>query len=60
MPFDVDGNVVRGPGVFDRKGGPVQMIFVLAALRAARVEPMATPSVSMLRPSTGSGRSVSF
>ena len=55
MPFEVDGNVVRGPGVFDMKGGLVQIMFVLAALRAACVEPMATPSVSMLRPSTGSG-----
>ena len=60
VPFEVDGNVVRGPGVFGMKGGLVQMIFALAALRAARVEPMATSSVSMLRPSTGSGRSVPF
>ena len=45
MPFEVDGNVVRGPGVFDMKGGPVQMMFVLAALRAACVEPTVVPIV---------------
>ena len=45
MPFEVDGNVVRGPGVFDMKGGLVQIMFVLAALRAACVEPAAVPIV---------------
>lgn len=45
VPFEVNGNVVRGPGVFDRKGGPVQMMFVLAALRAACVEPAVVPIV---------------
>lgn len=34
MPFEVDGNEVRGPGVFDMKGGLVQLLFALAALRA--------------------------
>ena len=45
MPFEVDGNVVRGPGVFDMKGGLVQIMFVLAALRAACVEPTVVPIV---------------
>lgn len=34
MPFEVEDNIVRGPGVFDMKGGLVQMLFALAALRA--------------------------
>lgn len=33
MPFEVEANVVRGPGVFDMKGGLVQMLFSLSALR---------------------------
>ena len=45
MPFEVEGNVVRGPGVFDMKGGLVQMIFALAALRAARIDPDVVPIV---------------
>ncbi|WP_263784752.1 M20 family metallopeptidase [Salinibacter grassmerensis] len=45
MPFEVDGNEVRGPGVFDMKGGLVQMLFALAALRAASVEPEVVPVV---------------
>ena len=45
MPFEVNGNVVRGPGVLDMKGGLVQMMFVLAALRAACVEPAVVPFV---------------
>ena len=32
MPFEIDGNVVRGPGVFDMKGGIVQIVFALQAL----------------------------
>jgi glutamate carboxypeptidase len=45
MPFEVDGNEIRGPGVFDMKGGLVQMIFALAALRAAPVRLNVTPVV---------------
>jgi glutamate carboxypeptidase len=45
MPFEVDGNVVRGPGVFDMKGGLVQMIFALQALRAVEAEPALVPVV---------------
>lgn len=37
MPFEVDGNEIRGPGVFDMKAGLVQMLFAFSALRAANV-----------------------
>ncbi|HEX7124857.1 MAG TPA: M20 family metallopeptidase [Thermodesulfobacteriota bacterium] len=33
-PFTLDGQVARGPGVFDMKAGLVQGLFALAALRA--------------------------
>jgi glutamate carboxypeptidase len=45
MPFEVEDNVVRGPGVFDMKGGLVQMLFAIAALRAAPVDPAVVPIV---------------
>ena len=45
MPFEVEDNVVRGPGVFDMKGGLVQMLFALAALRSAPIEPDVAPIV---------------
>lgn len=45
MPFEVDGNEVRGPGVFDMKGGLTQMIFALAALRRAGVDLDVVPVV---------------
>ena len=45
MPFEVDGNTVRGPGVFDMKGGVVQIIFALKALRDLELTPRITPVV---------------
>ncbi len=45
MPFEVDGNEVRGPGVFDMKGGLVQLLFALASLRATDARPDAVPVV---------------
>ena len=44
-PFSVDGNVLRGPGVFDMKGGLAQIIFALKALRALNFGPELTPVV---------------
>lgn len=32
-PFTVDGNVIRGPGSFDMKGGLTQIIFALKAIQ---------------------------
>lgn len=32
-PFEVDGNIIRGPGVFDMKGGLVQLILAIKTLR---------------------------
>jgi glutamate carboxypeptidase len=32
-PFSVDGNIVRGPGAFDMKGGIAQIIFALRAVQ---------------------------
>lgn len=43
MPVEVAGDHVRGPGVFDMKGGLVQMIFALRALREIGCELPATP-----------------
>jgi len=32
-PFTVDGNIVRGPGTFDMKGGIAQLVFALRAIQ---------------------------
>lgn len=41
-PFTVDGNIIRGPGVFDMKGGIAQIVFALSAIRDLDLElPMA-------------------
>ncbi|MDJ1018261.1 MAG: M20 family metallopeptidase [Paracoccaceae bacterium] len=45
MPFEVDGNVVRGPGVYDMKGGITQIIFALEALAHFNAAPSVTPVV---------------
>lgn len=45
MPFRVEGNVVKGPGVFDMKGGVAQIILALRALREVGLRPDLTPVV---------------
>lgn len=45
MPVEVDDDRVRGPGVFDMKGGLTSMIFALRALQALDLRPSATPLV---------------
>ncbi|MDY7093087.1 MAG: M20 family metallopeptidase [Acidobacteriota bacterium] len=43
MPWRVEGTVVRGPGIYDMKGGLVQGIFALRALRELGLEPAVAP-----------------
>lgn len=45
MPIGVVGDEIRGPGVFDMKGGLVQLVFALRALSALALETPATPVV---------------
>ena len=45
MPFEVDDNVVRGPGVFDMKGGIVQILFALRSIATLGLEPRVTPVI---------------
>jgi len=44
-PCTVNGNTMRGPGVFDMKGGLGQIVLALCALRELRLEPPLTPVV---------------
>lgn len=44
-PFTIDGNVIRGPGVFDMKGGLAQMILALKTLQHLELEPRLTPVI---------------
>jgi glutamate carboxypeptidase len=43
MPFETEGDVVRGPGVFDMKGGIVQALLALETLRHFGINPEVTP-----------------
>jgi glutamate carboxypeptidase len=45
MPFTVDGDTVRGPGVYDMKGGIVQALVALHALRHFAIDPPVSPLV---------------
>lgn len=45
MPVRREGDVLRGPGVFDMKGGLVQMLFALRALHDLGLSPGVTPVV---------------
>jgi len=45
MPFGIEGDRARGPGVYDMKGGLAQLVVALAALRGLGLEPALTPVV---------------
>jgi len=45
MPVALEGNRVRGPGVFDMKGGLTQIVFALRILHHLGLSPEATPVV---------------
>jgi glutamate carboxypeptidase len=45
MPLEVGEGVMRGPGVYDMKGGLVQMLYALQALQTLQLEPTVTPIV---------------
>lgn len=44
-PFEIDGNIIRGPGVFDMKGGLVQLILAIKTLRDLDLEPDVLPLI---------------
>jgi glutamate carboxypeptidase len=45
MPFVVEGNKVRGPGVYDMKGGIAQIVFALETIAQLSLTPSVTPVV---------------
>ncbi|MCP4045475.1 MAG: M20 family metallopeptidase, partial [Gammaproteobacteria bacterium] len=45
MPFEVDGDVIRGPGVYDMKGGIAQALLALKTLRHFGIEPTVSPAI---------------
>ncbi len=45
MPFTVEGDTVKGPGVYDMKGGLTQIIFALRTIRALDLTPVVAPVV---------------
>jgi glutamate carboxypeptidase len=45
MPFEQDADAIRGPGVYDMKGGIAQLLVALEALRFFGAEPGVVPHV---------------
>ncbi len=45
MPIEVGDRIVKGPGVYDMKGGLAQMLYALRALRALGLKPPVAPVV---------------
>ena len=45
MPFSVDGDTVRGPGVYDMKGGITQVLLALDTMRHFGLRPLVPPAI---------------
>ena len=45
MPFELDNGQIRGPGVYDMKGGLTLLAFALRALRSLKLKPEVTPVI---------------
>jgi glutamate carboxypeptidase len=45
MPFEHDGDIVRGPGVYDMKGGVVQALMAIETLQHFNIQPTVAPHV---------------
>ncbi len=45
MPVSIEGNVMRGPGVFDMKAGLVMIVFALRALKHFSLQPEVIPII---------------
>ena len=45
MPFEVDGDTIRGPGVYDMKGGIVQVLLALKTLHHFGIKPRVSPAI---------------
>lgn len=45
MPYEFDGRILRGPGVFDMKGGLAQILFAIEAIDTLGFTPSVTPVI---------------
>lgn len=45
MPVEVSSGMIKGPGVYDMKGGVAMLIFALQALHDLRLQPVVSPLV---------------
>ena len=45
MPFEIDGDIIRGPGVYDMKGGITLVLLALKTLRHFGIEPKVSPAI---------------